>query len=61
LILFLKVLQSAHDYGNRLLINTLEALEVFFKYDRAMALEAEGSSIRDYFEATGGIEALSSL
>jgi hypothetical protein len=60
LILFLKVLQSPHDYGNRLLINTLEALEVFFKYDRAMALEAEGS-IRDYFEATGGIEALSSL
>ncbi len=38
----------------------LFALLRFFKYDRALALESEGS-IRDFFEASGGIEALSKL
>ena len=37
----------------------MEAVATFFQYDSALALTEESSSIRDYFEATGGIEALS--
>ncbi len=41
-------------------MNVLYSLHRFFKYDKAMALLNEGS-IRDFFEASGGIEALAVL
>jgi hypothetical protein len=57
LVLLIKVLSSASS--KRLLTNSMEALAAFFRHDRAQALKEEGSSIRDYFEAAGGVEALS--
>lgn len=56
LVLLIKVLSSASS--KRLLTNSMEALAAFFRHDRAQALKEEGSSIRDYFEAAGGVEAL---
>jgi len=57
LVLLIKALSSSSS--KRLLTNSMEALGAFFRYDRAQALKEEGSSIRDYFEAAGGVEALS--
>lgn len=59
LILFIRVISNPKTSSTRLLQNTMEAISIFFSHDSALALSDESSSIRDYFEATGGIEALS--
>lgn len=46
--------------NKRLLVNVLESLQRFFKYDYNVNLQGQGS-IREFFESIGGKEALNAL
>lgn len=58
-VLLVRVLEQ-RDCGQRLLMNVLESIHKFLRYDREVGLEGE-ASIKDFFEAQGGLDALNKL
>ena len=57
LLLIIQVLDCYKDYTMRLVSNILESLERFFKYERELN-DTDELTIRDFFEASGGVEGL---